>query len=126
MTSLLKRTPLLLFALALMLAAAAVTPGAQAQSSCPAGRAVCGGQCVDLSADARNCGACGERCDSSSQCLYGTCQPTAQQACRGGTTSCNGECVSLFNDPFNCGQCGNRCQANWNCVGGACRPPPTR
>lgn len=43
--------------------------------TCRIGEVVCAGECVDLSTDRRNCGACGVDCGIDSECLLGTCQP---------------------------------------------------
>ncbi|APR74895.1 Putative serine/threonine-protein kinase pknH [Minicystis rosea] len=43
------------------------------RGACPSG-AACGGQCVDTSADAENCGACGHSCLGGT-CEAGSCQP---------------------------------------------------
>jgi hypothetical protein len=55
--------------------AAADTPTADGGAACPAGKASCGGACVDLASDADNCGACGVRC--CGPCAQGKC-PDAQ------------------------------------------------
>lgn len=45
---------------------------------CEANQVLCGGQCVDLTTDKDNCGACGRACDGGSVCSNGlTCQPAA-------------------------------------------------
>ena len=40
---------------------------------CPAGMAMCGGACVDLTNDAANCGACGMACAAGMVCNEGVC-----------------------------------------------------
>ncbi len=50
----------------------------------------CEGSCTDLTQDANNCGACGERCFTG-------------QAC------CNGTCIDILSDSTNCGACGISC-----------------
>src|SRR5439155_23743754 len=71
---------------------------------CPPGTTNCGGACVNLQTDARNCGTCGTTCG-------------AGQAC------CNGVCTAL-NTTSNCGACGHACAAPANatatCTNGAC------
>ena len=44
-----------------------VCTAGQCGAPCPAGKTSCGGQCVDLSSDPKNCGGCGQVCT-------GTCQ----------------------------------------------------
>jgi hypothetical protein len=34
----------------------------------------CGGQCVDLSSDNKNCGGCDNQCQQGTTCVYGGCQ----------------------------------------------------
>lgn len=41
---------------------------------CPAGTTACGGACVNLSSDARNCGACGSACAAGQSCVAGACR----------------------------------------------------
>ncbi len=38
-----------------------------------AGFGLCGGACIDLQADAQNCGACGRTCDAGVECIEGFC-----------------------------------------------------
>jgi hypothetical protein len=40
---------------------------------CPANQSVCFGACIDLQADAMNCGACGARCPQGMMCRSGGC-----------------------------------------------------
>ncbi len=41
---------------------------------CPAGTTACGGACVNLASDARNCGACGSSCAAGQACVMGACR----------------------------------------------------
>ncbi len=66
--------------------------------------ACCNHACIDLAADAANCGACGTACANNGACCAGTCADTTK-------------------DVANCGQCGNACagkNADWQCTNGAC------
>jgi hypothetical protein len=91
--------------------------GGTSSSSCPAGYTKCKGQCVSLSSNPSNCGACGHGCSTSSPyCVNGACSP-----CPSGLTLCNGACVNLTGDISNCGACGHNCGSGLSfCSGGAC------
>ena len=39
----------------------------------------CGGACVDVSADSRNCGACNNDCGPAASCLGGKCEPSGSR-----------------------------------------------
>ena len=88
------------------------------QCGCPTGKVLCGTQCVDVSADAANCGSCGHLCDTGTQCVSGAC------ACiTPGQILCNGLCVDPSTSFTSCGGCGNQCSANFDsaCVTGLCQ-----
>ncbi len=62
----------------------------QAQTGCGPGETLCNGFCVDLDADAHNCGSCGNQCPPGVPCTSGLCQcPPGYQLCFTGT---NWEC----------------------------------
>lgn len=73
-----------------------------------------GGLCVNLLADAQNCGACGNACPEGVACQAGAC------ACPSGTQLCDGACVDTASDPQHCGECGQACQAGELCSEGGC------
>ncbi len=93
---------------------------------------VCSGQCVDLTSDQYNCGACGNDCyiparNATGSCHYGTCV----MDCNDGRADCNNSqsdgCeVNIYSDPRNCGACGNVCDevAGQACVAGKCVVKP--
>jgi hypothetical protein len=83
--------------------------------ACPPGLSVCGSRCVDLAADATNCGACGNACVAGFGCVQGTC------SCPQGQTNCAGQCVSLGSDDRNCGECGRACPSSQACSHGICK-----
>lgn len=82
---------------------------------CSAGLTRCGLDCVDLTSESGNCGACGIACGEAQTCVNSACQ------CREGSTACNGQCAVLASDPRNCGACGNACPSGQVCEAGACK-----
>ncbi|MEZ4408969.1 MAG: hypothetical protein R3A52_21230 [Polyangiales bacterium] len=101
---------------------------------CAAGRASCDGNLangceVDLSTDARHCGACGTACAyphasgvcAAGRCGFGRCDATWGN-CDGNVG--NGCEVDTTRTANHCGACGNRCaapaRATATCSGGAC------
>lgn len=46
---------------------------------CPAGQALCGGSCIDVSFDDTNCGACANTCKDAKHCGSGVCQESKIQ-----------------------------------------------
>ncbi len=81
-------------------------------SSCPAGTpTVCGGACVNETANsttnATNCGGCGPAhdCDGGQICQSSAC------ACPSGETLCSSGCTNVHgSDVNNCGACGKVCK----------------
>lgn len=67
-------------ALALALAALATLSSCVKSdlASCIAGFALCGGVCVETAVDPRNCGACGNVCSPSQDCVGGGCTTTCE------------------------------------------------
>lgn len=82
---------------------------------CGEGLTQCGLDCVDLTAESDNCGACGVACGQSQVCVDSACQ------CRDGSTPCGGLCVVTSSDPRNCGACGTVCGTGQVCEAGACK-----
>jgi hypothetical protein len=97
------------------LAAAALT--ACGTKACPSGQELCGGKCIDITSDVKNCGACGNVCDlpnATAACLLGSCNI---DTCAMNYLDCNARAsdgceVHYTDDPQNCGGCGNVCQFN--------------
>jgi hypothetical protein len=89
------------------------TGGGRPQGRCPDGWTNCRGQCVLLSDDENNCGACALVCPAGWNCTKGAC-------CPGSLTNCEGTCVDTSSDPSNCGGCGTGCGSNEQCVAGQC------
>jgi hypothetical protein len=102
--------------------------------ACPGGQTTCGApvervaNCVDLSTDIINCGACGVFCASSEACIDGICVLT----CSPGTADCNGDhldgdrfdgCETNTDvDPAHCGSCTTQCDGELPqpCQAGKC------
>jgi endo-1,3(4)-beta-glucanase len=91
---------------------------------CGGGLTRCGPYCVDLQTNGKQCGACGNYCDSTQVCVSGTCVldcPTPQ-------IGCNGVCVDPQTDPAWCGatgtcsaaSAGSVCTAEQVCSNGLC------
>jgi hypothetical protein len=85
---------------------------------CPPYQAFCGGQCIPVANDAKNCGACGVQCTGATACSSGKCSST----CQPGLSICSNACVDRANDNDNCGTCGHKCAMGTGCVGGSCVP----
>ena len=89
---------------------------------CASGLTCCGGACVDVFEDYRNCGACGNACEElgpyeDGACVDGICL----YQCVSGALFCNGACTPVLFDPDNCGACGHVCpEATPYCTYGAC------
>lgn len=88
-------------------------------NACPAGLALCGKSCVDLSSDNANCGACGNTCANAS------CDDGACEECEPDSTLCDGVCARLDTDNSNCGACGNTCVGEQVCSNGTCGDEPS-
>ncbi len=84
--------------------------------NCLPGEKSCGGVCVDVRVDTKNCGACGNACVGCQICSMGSCVCPLYQ------TFCNGQCIPTSSDPDNCGACGKVCANNETCSGGSCVP----
>lgn len=102
------------------------------ECACPPGKTWCTDRCVDVAADALNCGACGRSCRTKGETAVGSCKHgTCAFECVVGRGDCNGdladECeVNTASDPRNCGGCGIVCDAvaGQACVGGRCVVEP--
>lgn len=82
---------------------------------CGEGQVACGQGCVDVTSDARHCGACGNACGERQLCQGSAC------ACQPGTNACASGCADLLTDAQNCGICGNACAAGEVCESGGCQ-----
>ena len=96
-------------------------------TACETGQERCGAECIDLSVDALNCGACGVACDSEEYCSGGVCNEgcsacTDDEVC---VQSFSGDCttsrtVSCVTAP----DCANGCSNNSACDVQACGGSP--
>ena len=84
--------------------------------TCSAPLVACDGACVDVTADAAHCGACGAACAVGQVCSGGRCQTT----CAAGQTLCEQSCVDLTSNVLHCGACGAACLVGQRCSAGAC------
>jgi hypothetical protein len=89
------------------------TAGGGAGAACPTGLSLCDGACVDLTRDARHCGACGESCPADQRCEASAC------VCAPGDVFCEGSCIDPDVDNEHCGASGT-CQGA--SAGSACAP----
>jgi len=105
----------------------------------------CGGKCIDVKEDSKNCGTCGNVCPfEAPYCNGGKCElrsnstssstsggsssgatsSSGSTQCMDGTTSCNGSCVDLNSNENHCGRCGRSCPLGTTgkrvCAGGIC------
>ncbi|MGK4006026.1 MXAN_6577-like cysteine-rich protein [Sorangium sp. So ce1036] len=105
----------------LCLAAAVLAPacsgGGATTNECMSPTTRCDSGCVDLSADASNCGQCGNACATGETCSEGACVA----GCEDGQTACGGECVDTGTSAAHCGECGNACEDGQICEDGACQ-----
>ncbi len=100
---------------------AACVIGCDSDDRCGNGKC-CNSQCVDVSADANNCGACGKACGglhARAACAGGQC---VQGACDPGWGDCDGDpangCeANLHVDVANCTACGASCDLPNTIVG---------
>ena len=94
-------------------------PPLGSRPDCGGGEAFCNGSCIDVSADAGNCGGCGVTCPDGVACVDGGCDLTCETG-----VACGAGCVDTATDPANCGACGNACPAGTNqaatCTDGVC------
>ncbi|MDP3275333.1 MAG: hypothetical protein Q8Q09_09080 [Deltaproteobacteria bacterium] len=87
-------------------------------SACESPASGCGGLCVNLRSDARNCGACGVTCAAMESCVMGACAAIAM--CTAPSVRCAAACADLQTDTRHCGSCGNACPAGQTCAAGRC------
>lgn len=90
--------------------------------ACNAGFTPCNGACVDTSADANNCGGCGQVCPSGS-CVSGVCAAGSAITCPAGS-QCESQCPSSTNPYCYCGTAIDRTStcylAQNGCTGATC------
>jgi len=110
---------------------------------CQSGEGLCGGSCIDVLADASNCGACDNLCTAPEVCCLASCSDLMTDPANCGTCSvvcgaleecslglccpsthvnCSDSCVDLMSDDANCGTCSNICDVADDCSLGICCP----
>ncbi|MBO4350392.1 MAG: SH3 domain-containing protein [Proteobacteria bacterium] len=92
-------------------AAAVCSPSSGCSWKCKSGYSACSGSCFNLTNDANNCGACGNKCSAPSHGSATCSSSKCGIKCDSGYTNCSGKCLNLTNDANNCGACGNKCSA---------------
>ncbi len=94
--------------------------------TCPSGTVMCGGACVNLQTDPRNCGSCGTRCQGYATCtagvcgcFIGDCGDSKSSCCAvGSACACIGG--TRYLDPTTC-RIIDDCPAERQCIGPDCR-----
>jgi hypothetical protein len=95
-------------------------------AGCAAGQALCGGVCINVTADPANCGRCGGVCAPSQTCFGGVCvtsAPSTGLRCAAqGLVDCGGYCCAGVEEGGGgCLALGSPCTyAVDTCCGGAC------
>ncbi len=106
---------------------------------CSSDTTECGGQCIDTSTDAANCGGCGTACGQGETCSGGSCTSTCEPfSCPGDSSCCGAKCClpneicSFYNAPEGRCEpacpvgmtfCGNPGAPNAACTTGSCLTP---
>ncbi|MBI5512730.1 MAG: hypothetical protein HY909_03125 [Deltaproteobacteria bacterium] len=99
--------------------------GMDRPSPCAPSQALCGGACVDLLTDARNCNRCGAVCPpipgATPTCVRGVCAFICAMGLgdcdNNGTNGCE---ATLATSAQHCGGCGRVCPPGVSCVTGRC------
>lgn len=90
----------------------------KSRKKCKGGSTKCGGECVSVQSDPRNCGTCGSKCAAGESCASGQCH--GAENCPAGFTRCGPDCINTRTSTQHCGACGNGCASAQTCRGGAC------
>ena len=88
--------------------------------TCEGDRFACDDECVALSRDPGNCGACGVTCGFGQICIDGSCR----RDCPSGLVACGSDCRDVRTDVENCGTCDNDCGPDAHCADSTCLPGP--
>lgn len=91
-----------------------VTGCVAAAPNCATGDQCCSSECIDVSTDLSNCGACGRACSSANVTTPGCNNKLCAPACATGWADCNHPvapnaddgCETNLYDPAHCGACG--------------------
>jgi len=85
-------------------------------------RHCCGSVCVDIDADANNCGQCSLSCQFGQVCASAACAcPDAKTLCSLGFGAFG--CFDLTANLNSCGTCGHVCVIGQSCINGVCGCP---
>ncbi|MBK7581929.1 MAG: hypothetical protein IPI67_17195 [Myxococcales bacterium] len=92
--------------------------------ACAHGLIQCTGDttCRNLASDWDHCGACGNKCGFSDNCVSGACVSKNSYCTTLGKIECTDKCVDTGVDSANCGSCDVKCAAGQACLGGLCKP----
>ncbi len=85
-------------------------------TGCPDRQTDCDGHCTALRIDPANCGACGNACIPSAECVYGSCLVQ----CIDELTACGESCVDVDSADEHCGACDQPCPDTHVCVERTC------
>jgi hypothetical protein len=109
------------------------------QRSCPTGLTLCGGRCVSLQTDRKNCGYCGNACGFGRICEAGGCRGETGTNCTSDLDCLQGRgliCTQVSGCGYRPRQCcavtGRTCTNDCDCCGtgtcqyGVCKSPENR
>jgi hypothetical protein len=96
-------------------------------TSCPSGQTLCSGQCIDVTTNLYNCGACGFDCSSDmfpsgSICLQSMCDcpVLTPNTCTNRANPMLNICVNNLTDSNYCGTSCTPCNLGETCQNGVC------
>jgi hypothetical protein len=90
---------------------------------CANGQSQCMGNCVNLNANSKFCGACNTQCQGTDLCAAGVCIPGASCPPALPDKNDTGGCTDKKTDPTCCGANCTKCTDGLACVASECRTP---